>query len=339
MRERFSEQAQDVLAMSQKLVRRYLHKQWDVEHVLLALLDHDEGVMKEVLRDMGIDTDTLRGRVEVTLESLPKIARKAGRIHATPRIAALLEGANREADMLQDELIDTGHLLVVIAGETNSKAAAILLECNVTRDKIYRGLERIRGGNLVTERPMEGRYRALDQYGYDLTAMARQGKLEPVTGRDYETNQVIEVLARRQKSPLLVGDFNVDKLSIVQALVHRIVGGDVPGFLQASKIVALDCGKLLAGAKFRGEFEERVAAVVADVRKSEGEIIPYFDELWVGAAEGGLCIGSMLKLTLAVGELKCIASTVPEYLDSFRDGGLLSREFRIIYVGNTESAD
>jgi len=188
-----------------------------------------------------------------------------------------------------------------------------------------------------TDRHTEGKYHALDKYGCDLTDMALQGKLEPVTKRSCEVDQLIEVLARKTGSPLLVGD-SVDKFSVIQELVHRIVNGNVPDFLQKRKIVALDLGKLVAGAKYRGEFEERVEEVLTDIRKSEGKIIPYFDELWAGITDGDWDISLMLKFPLALGEFKCIAATVSKHVDYFRGKGLLARQFKIVSVNKTETS-
>jgi ATP-dependent Clp protease ATP-binding subunit ClpC len=334
--ERFTEQAQELLGASQEVVRRYHHKQWDVEHVLLALLEQEEGTPRDILQALGADIDAVKNRVGATLQGFPKATHEAGQIHATPRIAALLENANREADRLKDEFVSTEHFLIAIAAETGGEAAAILTGPGITQEKIYQALQEVRGAHRATDRQAQSSQRIFDRYGYDLTQMTIQGKLTPVTGKDHEINQLIEALAKKTKSPLLVADVSIDKFSIVQGLAQRIASGDVPPFLHGKKIVALDLGKLVAGAKFRGEFEERVGAVLDAVRKSEGMIIPYFDELWVGAAEGGLDIGSLLKLPLAVGEFQCIAATVPQYLDYFRARGLLAREFEVISVVATE---
>jgi len=336
--ERFTDQALEVLAVSQELARRYHHSQWDVEHIVLALLGQEEGITQELLHGLGVDTEAARKRVEGILASFPKAAYEAGQIHPTPSISTLLENAAREADRLNDEFVGTEHLLAAIAGETKSEVVAILAQFGVNQQEICQALGKIRGGDGTIHREAQPKYRILDKYGYDLTDTTIQGKLTPVAGRDREINQLIEVLAKKTKSPLLVGDLEVDKFSVVQGLAQGIASGDVPTFLHGKKIVALDLGKLVAGAKYRGEFEERVEAVLDAVRKSEGRIIPYFDELWVGVSEGGLDIGSMLKLPLAVGEFQCIAATVPQHLDHFRERGLLAREFELISIGKTEIA-
>lgn len=338
--EKFTEQAQEVLAASQEVVRRYRQNQWDVEHILLALLEQEGGVTQDILEELGVNTEAIKKRVEKTIEGFPRLAYEGSEIYASARVTVFLKRALREAKRLKDEFISTECLFIAIVSEGRTQAASsVLSDFGISQEKSYKALYKIRATEGTIDQRAEGKCRALYKYGYDLTDMALQGKLEPVTGRDWEVNQLIEVLARRRKnSPLLVGDFSVDRSSIVQELARRIASGNVPRFLQGKKIVALDLGKLVAGAKFRGEFEERVEAVLAAVRRSEGRIIPYFDELWVGFAEGGLDIGSMLKFPLAVGEFKCIAASVPKYLDYFKEGGLLARQFKVISVGKTETA-
>ena len=336
--ERFTEQAQEVLAASQELLRHYQHNQWDVEHILLALLEQEKGVTRDILQALNVDVEAVKQRVQATLEGFPKVAYQAGQIYATPRISALLENANKEADRLKDEFVSTEHLLITIAGETRSKTATILSESDITQEKIYEALQTIRGGHRVSDRQAEGEYRCLDKYGYDLTNLGRQGRLETVDGRDAEVERVMEVLTKKtRRNPLLVGAPDIDKFSIVEELARRIAVGSAPSLLQEKKIVAVDLGKLVAGTKFRGEFEERVQAVLSEVHQSKGGIIPYFDELWVGVAEGGLDIGSILKFPLAVGEVQCIAATTPKYLDYFKEKGMLARQFEAIPVGDTET--
>ena len=336
--EKFTEQAQEVLAASQELVRRYRHNQWDVEHVLLALLEQEKGITRDIFQMLGVDIDVVRKRVGATLEGFPKVTYEAGQIYATPRISALLENANKEADRLKDEFVSTEHLLIAIAGETEGKAAAILAEFDITKEKIYPARQTIRGANQTTHQHGESEYRFLEEYGYDLTDLAHQAKLRPVEGRDDAVQRVMEILTRRTKrNPVLVGARSVDKFSIVEELARRIAIGSAPSLLQEKKIVALDLGKLVAGTKFRGEFEERVQAVLREVCQSKGRIIPYFDELWVGVAEGGLDIGSMLKFPLAVGEVQCIAATTAKYLEYFKEKGMLARQFQVIPVDEAET--
>jgi ATP-dependent Clp protease ATP-binding subunit ClpC len=337
--DRFTEKAQEALALSQQLVHEYKHSQWDVEHILLALLRQEKGLAGEILRKLGINPDEVRSRVEDALDKTPRVAYEGATFYATPRTVRLLGNASEEADRLKDEFIGTEHILVAMASERDGEAARILGDFDIDQEKVYRALQDIRGGHRVTDPRAETKYGALEKYSRDLTMLAREGKLDPVIGREDEIKRVMQILTRRTKNnPIIIGDAGVGKTAIVEGLAQKIVADDVPNSLKGKRVIALDMGALVAGSKFRGEFEERLKAVMDEIREAQGEVILFIDEMHTvvgaGAAEGAIDASNMLKPALSRGELQCVgATTLDEYREHIEKDAALERRLQPVYVG------
>ncbi|MBA7662132.1 ATP-dependent Clp protease ATP-binding subunit ClpC [subsurface metagenome] len=318
------------------------HIQWDVEHILLALLQQERGLVGDILRELGVDVDRVKQAVEIVLEEFPRLAyetQQTYQIQPTPRTIQLFNTADAEASRLKDEFIGTEHLLIAITSEEKGDAARILKSFGVDQEKVFQALQKIRGGHRVTDARAESKYRSLEKYGRDLTEFAHQGKLDPVIGREDEIKRVMQVLTRRTKNnPVIVGDAGVGKTAIAEGLAQKIAADDVPDSLKGRKVVALDMGALVAGSKFRGEFEERLKAVMDEVRQAQGEIILFIDEIHTvvgaGAAEGAIDASNMLKPALAHGELQCVgATTLDDYRKFIEKDKALERRLQPVFIG------
>jgi len=342
--DRYTQKMQEALQSAQDFAAKSQSPEIGNEHFLLALLDQDEGVTRPLLEKIGVSADALRTRLETDLSRRPKVTGAVSDLRISNDLRRTLDSTENEMSKLKDEYVSAEHYLLALAGENNSAAKA-LKELGVTRDKIMQGLQQVRGSQRVTDQNPEGKYQTLEKYGRDLTQLARRGKIDPVIGRDNEIRRVMQVLSRRTKNnPVLIGEPGVGKTAIVEGLARRIISGDVPESLKNKRIIAMDIGAMVAGAKFRGEFEDRLKAFLKEVTDSQGEIILFIDELHTivgaGAAEGSVDASNMLKPMLARGELRTIgATTLDEYRKYIEKDAALERRFQPVMVNEPSVED
>ncbi|MBE0432006.1 AAA family ATPase [candidate division WOR-3 bacterium] len=338
--DKFTQKAQEALAAAQEILDEYNHQELDMEHVFLALLRQEDGLVPKILQRLDVMPDAMMRRLQGSLDVRPKVYGGAtAQMYITPRTKKLLALARAEAERMKDEYVGSEHILLAISEEREGETGKVLREFGLTKEKIYQALQAMRGSQRVTDQDAESKYMALERFARDITALAKQGKLDPVIGRDNEIRRVIQVLSRRTKNnPVLIGDAGVGKTAIIEGLAQMIADKNVPEILKDKRILALDMGNLVAGSKYRGEFEERLKSVMDEIRKGKGEIILFIDELHTivgaGAAEGAIDASNMLKPALARGELQCIgATTLNEYRKYVEKDAALERRFAPVFVG------
>ena len=337
--DKFTLKTQEIVQASQQLAEKLGHQQIEPEHLVKAILEQKDGVIPPLLGKIGANQNQLLQAFDAALQKLPKVTGASlGQAYISPRAKAVLDQAFVEAEQVKDEFVSLEHILLAVTDEKKGEAAKILASAGITRDSILKALVDIRGGQRITDQNPEDKYQALERFSRDLTAVAAKGNLDPVIGRDDEIRRIIQVLSRRTKNnPVLIGEPGVGKTAIVEGLAQRIIQGDIPETLKDKRVVALDMGSLIAGAKYRGEFEDRLKAVLKEVTDSNGQIILFIDEMHTlvgaGAAEGAVDASNMLKPALARGELRCVgATTIKEYRKYIEKDAAFERRFQPVMV-------
>jgi ATP-dependent Clp protease ATP-binding subunit ClpB len=342
--DKFTQKMQEALQTAQDVASQFNHQEIANEHFLSALLDQSDGITQPLLEKIGVQPNQLRTRLTSELERRPKVTGASVDLRLSNELRSVLDGAEKEMSKLKDQYTSAEHYLLALPG-ANVPAAKLLKDFGVTRDKLMQALQQVRGSQRVTDQNPEGKYQALEKYGRDLTELARRGKIDPVIGRDNEIRRIMQVLSRRTKNnPVLIGDPGVGKTAIVEGLARRIISGDVPDSLKQKRVIAMDIGAMVAGAKFRGEFEDRLKAFLKEVTDSQGQIILFIDELHTivgaGAAEGSVDASNMLKPLLARGELRTIgATTIDEYRKYIEKDAALERRFQPVMVDEPSVED
>jgi ATP-dependent Clp protease ATP-binding subunit ClpB len=341
--DKFTLRGQEAIQSAIELAERNQHQQVEPEHLLIAMLDQPEGIVRPILGKLGANVAVILNDAQAAVARLPRV--QGGQQYFAPRLSQIFTASQQQADKMQDEFISTEHLLVAIVDEKDGEAGKILRQHGVKKDDLLKVIEQMRGGSRITDQNAETNYQALSKYARDLTEAARKGKLDPVIGRDDEIRRTIQVLSRRTKNnPVLIGEPGVGKTAIVEGLAQRIISGDVPETLRNKRLVGLDLGSMLAGAKYRGEFEDRLKSVLKEIENAQGQIILFIDELHTlvgaGAAEGAIDASNMLKPALARGELRCVgATTLNEYKKYIEKDAALERRFQQVYVGEPTVED
>src|SRR4030066_2129942 len=329
--DRFTIKSQEALNEAQSVAEKYQHQQIDAEHMLLTLITQEGGIVTPMLQRVGANVSLMKGQLEEGLKKIPKVYGAGEGVYLSPRLKKILDKAFEEAQRLRDEFASTEHILIAIADEKTSEAYKILAAQGATKDAILKAMASLRGGQRVTDQNPEEKYQALMRYTRDLVGLARKGKLDPVIGRDDEIRRIVQVLSRRTKNnPVLIGEAGVGKTAIVEGLAQKIASNDVPEILSGKKVISLDLGAMIAGSRFRGEFEERLKAAIEEIQRAQGEVILFIDELHTvvgaGAAQGAMDASNMLKPALARGELHAIgATTLDEYHKHIEKDAALER--------------